>query len=284
MGLRGAFLVFLFSLLCFAQSLAQAAYTLEEGEASSSLSPISITLLSDIDYRPYVYVENESAIGLLPDIVAMIDEKLDRYSIKIEPKRFSAGKNHLRDGTYLGLLGTYFHAHDWPYAYPYSYPLYFESLVTVCRANVFKNKNASWPKDYAGLKIGTIKGYDGWLSDEIRFRSINTVNFFEFPTISLALNGVYKDVVDCTLFEKTTFAQTLDNLISQGKIADKNALKIQTVISRHSVHLAYSFKAYQSDAYPYALDFQKSFDAALYQLIESGELLPLFEKYGVPYQ
>jgi ABC-type amino acid transport substrate-binding protein len=136
--------------------------------------------------------------------------------------------------------------------------------------------------------VHQVATYDGWLDESIKTREVDTVNVFEFPNASLALLGVYNDIVDCTLFEKVSFVETSKQLFADGKIKDLNKLSIGSVLSQNSLHIGYSEKIMRASsltdkaANPY--QFQKAFDAEFFKMLQSGELAPIFLKYGTQYR
>ena len=250
----------------------------------SSQGVKTVRLVADRNYRPYSYVENNELKGLLIDVMNAIDNEMPNFTIDITPSKWSSGKAAVRKGDYTGLIGAYFHGEDWPNIYPYSYPILFESLVTVCSSRFVSDQKTQWPTDYAGLIVGTVAGYDGWLGDGVKYRNINTINFFEFPNTDLALMGVYNDIVECTLFEEASFVDTMKKLLAKGKIKDISKLSIVNFLAKHSVHIAYSEKLATGKESASAYAFRKAFDAQLFAMLQSGELAPIFEKYGVQFR
>lgn len=232
-------------------------------------------------------MENNTPKGLLIDIVNAVDKELEHYSIVFEQHGWQSAKAKMRNGQQLGLLGTYFNARSWPYAYPYSYPILFEKLVTVCHSELDISKtdatDVSWPGSYKGMKIGTVAGFDGWLSDDVRRRQINTVTFFEFPNAALALLGVQNKVVNCTIFEQAAYLATAEYLVKEQRLSLVNNLQVVNDLQKYLVHIAYSHKALAQGKYPHAADFQKSFDIAFEKLLSSGKLASIYAKYGVEY-
>lgn len=249
-----------------------------------SESVTAIKIVADRNYRPYSYVENNQLQGLLIEVIKAVDEKLPAFSFELSPAKWSHGKAKVRNGEYVALLGAYFHGHDWPLIYPYSYPILSESLVTVCSDEYVNKRKMTWPTDYTGAKIGTVAGYDGWLDESIKYRKINTLNFFEFPNSALALMAVYNDIVECTLFEEASFAANSKALVDSGKITNEKKLIIVNYLSKNTVHLAYSEKVMLGEHADTAYELQKAFDAQLFLMLKSNELQPIFERYGLQYQ
>lgn len=241
-----------------------------------------VTLLADQAYPPFSYVENGELKGLLVDIIAAIDAKMPRYRINLLPMPWHKGKALMKKGEHLGLLGAYFHGHDWPYLYPYSQTILYEDLVTVCSNNANMPANASWPESYRGRKLGTVGSYDGWADYGRRLRAEQVAYFFEFPNMELAFSGLVKNVIDCFIVEPTAYSSHLKQAKEAHKIPDGFTSQITNFLSRNTVHLGYSAPALRANKFPYALDFQRTFDSQLFLLKQQGAFDALYEKHKVP--
>jgi ABC-type amino acid transport substrate-binding protein len=166
--------------------------------------------------------------------------------------------------------------------YPYSYPVNRETVVTVCGEKTFDKESRVWPIEYNGQLVGNVAGYDGWLGGEVRTReNTSRVNFLEVPSVELALTMVIKDRLDCTLFEESVFHWSL-NQLSQSTVPrneEDQSTHITSVIAGETVHIGYSAKAIKSK--PYARDFIKKLDIALYKMNQAGELADIKKGYGI---
>jgi len=243
--------------------------------------PITIEFVADRNYPPLMFVEGDTLKGFLIEIVHAVDSELADYNINISASKWQTAKAKIKRGNALGIIGPYFRGHEWEYMYPYSYPIMYEVLVTVCNKDTLAQlpAEATWPDDYRGLKIGTVGAYGGWLDSGIDYEVKGMANFFEFPDAAFAIQGVENDVVNCTLFEQGAYTAVKEKAERAG--AESLNAYLGTIISYHSIHIGYSQTAIDSQAHPYARDFIKSFDLALFKLLRSGKLTPIYEKYGV---
>lgn len=251
--------------------------------AHPETSPQEVVILVDDNFHPYAYEQNGEAKGLLVDLIKRIDENLPEYTISLLPKNWQIAKTEIRKGNFLGLAGVYFHAHDWPYMYPYSYFMFRERVHTVCHKDTPLSQGSKWPSDYSGLKIANVAGYDGWVSGGVRQRKINNVNFFEYPGKELALKAVHNKLVDCSLFEIRAFEYTQQNLGQSSQFEASN-VRLVSFIEEHTVHIGYSEAAIESNDFPYAKHFQKRFDQELFILLTGDYFTPIYEQYGLKNQ
>ncbi len=250
-------------------------------KANVAEKPIVITFASDNNNPPTQYTINGTPVGLLVDVIKMVDTRLDKFDIEIQPSSWPKAKNKVRRGEALGLVGSFFHGHDWPNLYPYSYPIMYDTLVSICNEESNIPEGAQWPQDYQGLKVGTVTGYDGWLNSGINYREKGIANFFQYPNAPLAISAVNKSLVDCTLFEESGY-RAYQSKQEEGQNSEVGSnLRITSYISRHSIHIAYSQKMLNAGNHPYAREFIKAFDKALFELLISGQLKPILTKYDI---
>jgi len=242
-----------------------------------------VKLLTDKSFMPYSFLKDGIPDGLYVEMIKRVDEKLVDYDIELEFSDWGAAKARVKAGTILGLVGPYYHAHDWEYMYPYSIAIDHDHLITVCNINVRLKANPKWPQDYEGLKVGTIAGYDAWRKDTTYGQQIHTVNFFEFPNVNLALKGVDRQIVDCTMFEQGSFSAHIKLMGETGEIKKPENIYVATHISQNAIYIGYSATGIEKGNFPYALDFKKAFDIAFYELLNAGEFESLYQKYNLSY-
>jgi polar amino acid transport system substrate-binding protein len=241
--------------------------------------PTEVELLLDKNYKPYSYLENGKLTGIYVDLVKAAFELMPEYSVRLTAVNWNEGKKAIEKGDALGLVGVFFHGHDWPYMYPYSIAFEQETVVTICHEKVLGQKREHWPQDYRGLLVGNIQGYDGWLNNRVRSES-NTkyVNFLEVPTIAIAFQMVSKGSLDCALFESTAFNHAMSQYDTKQQSGSSTPV-IAAQVSVNSIHLGYSRKAIIENKFPYALEFQQAFDVAIFQLTGSGKADLIRRKY-----
>lgn len=242
-----------------------------------------VTFLVDANFKPYSFEQEGAPAGIIVDIISLVNQQLENYRVVIEAKPWATGKKLLKQGKYFALAGAYFHGHDWPYLYPYSHPLYNESLVTICNNESSIKKGAMWPEDYVTQTIGIVGGYDGWVGASIRSKYADEIQFFEFPNIELMVRGVNKTVVDCAVTELASYKQVLTDTEARKNSAPIHNIQVFEELDRQLAYVGYSEPGIRSGNFPYADDFQKAFDVALFSVIRDGKAKQIFEKYNVPY-
>ncbi|WP_395339702.1 hypothetical protein PN836_015135 [Ningiella sp. W23] len=250
----------------------------------ASAKPIDITLVAIESDAPFAFVENEESKGLLIEIIETVSARLPNYNIHIKHLPWENIKNRDFDTPVDGFLGAYFRIDEWEDVYPYSYPIYHEQMCIVCSS---KNTDSStvhtegygkqWPADYSNSQLGTVRDYSGWFNYDEQARQLGSLNVFEFPDPRIALIGLHKGVVDCTLFEKTVFRSLTKSLTKSGSLPEDHGFYIATELERDSLHIAYFKDAIKGDKQTFFRDFDTAYAKALYNY----ELTPIFASYGV---
>ena len=249
----------LITMLCACQAMAE----------SEEASPQTVTLITDNNYEPYSYVQDNELRGQTVEWIRRIDEALPEYRISLQAMPWREGLHAVRDGKVLGMVGVYFSAKHRGWLYPYSQPLFEESVVVLCGPDVQLESPVSWPTSFAGHLMLNIAGYDGWLDFQIRNQqNTQLMNFFEVPNQTIGYSMLKKGNADCMLSEKHFAEQAL-----QHDTTEPDAMpRIVTEVRRKAIHVGYSFNAITGNQYPYALDFARAFDFAMSELKQKGEL------------
>lgn len=235
----------------------------------ASDSPQKVILLTDSSYEPYSFAQDGKIKGKTIDWIKLIDDAMPNYSIELHAMPWREGLNAIRDGKALGIIGTYFSGEKRSWIYPYSQPLFNETIVVMCKPGTDISSNPVWPESFEGVLMLNIAGYDGWLDFNIRNqKNTQLMNFFEVPTINIAYKILKKNNADCMLSEKTFAKLSLARDLSPA--SDKPS--IVTEISKNPIYIGYSHKAIVEGTYPYALEFAKAFDFTLHKLKRDGIL------------
>ncbi|TDT72345.1 amino acid ABC transporter substrate-binding protein (PAAT family) [Hypnocyclicus thermotrophus] len=241
----------------------------------SSNTPIII--YCDSNYFPLSYEENGEAKGLYIDILNHIFSKMKNYNIKIQPIPWERGKILMKEGRGFALVPPYYHGYDWKYIYPYSLPLFTEEAFMISLKDS-KNYNLKFPEDYYNKTIANIRGYDGWLSPQLRKLIFN--KYIKYDDTSLTpeqqLRKLIDKRVDFIILEKFTFEYALKilrkNKVTNKKLSDFN---IEFTITKEPVYIGYS-KYFKAD---YSLSFRQEFDNLLYLARKNNELEKIIDKY-----
>lgn len=225
-----------------------------------SFAKTVIPVITENSYFPYSYQEGEELRGLYVSMAHELNELMPDFEIKLVPMNWKAGLNAIKKGKYPAILGAYYHGHDWEYLYPYSQPVFYEEVILICHPETDFKGGEKWPADFAGKLVSNVSGYDGWLNNNVRDKSVTKiVNFIEVPNISTAWNMVNKNLVDCSLFEKRALEVQLE------KDPNGKQLIVATSVTVESVHIGYATVQNVTTEWPQLTAFQKQIDNALYQ-------------------
>jgi polar amino acid transport system substrate-binding protein len=243
---------------------------------------IEVTIFVDEAYKPYTFVENGSIKGIYVDVLEQAFSKMAGFKVTMQPVPWKRGKKIMSQGEGLGLTPAYFHGYDWPYLYPYSLPLNSETVNAICTEEVLKEPRPKWPEDYLKLSIGNVAGYDGWGGP--KFKDLveqGQIYYQEVQTAQTLIEVLLKGRLDCIMMESVAFDYNMQQLSELASIdkASNVGIKKGAVITSESSYLGYSEPALKSGKYPYAGDFQKAFDVAIYQMTQSGEIKRIINAY-----
>lgn len=243
--------------------------------STCSNAKIEVVIHVDDSYQPYSYLHEGRVQGLYIDIIEAAFSKLDNYSVKFEPVPWSRGKHLMETGDGFALAPAYFHAHDWPWLYPYTFPLYEETVSVICNSQVSKTDKLQWPEDFVGKTIGSIRGFDGWGGPEFRqMLQKNMFDYHEVDNADLLIMMVASGRNHCILMEKFTFDYHMRNLLRTGQYDPEKSEPLfeAAIAGRDYGYIGFSDAALATDKYPWQKDFQKALDGELYLMKKSGEL------------
>ncbi len=236
---------------------------------------VEVKIHVDDGYPPYSYVKDGRVQGLYIEILTAAFDKMADYSVIFEPVPWNRGKHLMERGEGFAFSPTYFHAHDWPYLYPYSYPLYEETVLVICNSKVNSATSLQWPSDFIGKTIGNMRGYDGWGGAE--FRTLlhqKAINYHEVDGANLLLMMVASGRNDCILMEKLAYQYHMKKLKTSGQYKSETHLRLfqAAIAGRDDGYIGYSEPGIASGQYPWQKAFRRALDGTLYQMKKSGEL------------
>ena len=218
-----------------------------------------ITVAADASFPPYIYEKDGELKGIYVGVIEHLNQHMPDFEITLEPYTWPVAKSKVKNGELPAILGAYYHGHDWDYLYPYSQPLFYENVILVCNNESVKQKGLKWPIDLKGKLISNINGYDGWLHNKVRDKTItDIINLIEVPDVSTAWKMVTKQIVDCTLFERRVLKSVQAGIHSSSKI------NIAADISMESVHIGFSNHKSITSKWPQISQFRKQLDNAIY--------------------
>jgi len=243
---------------------------------------VEVKIHVDDGYPPYSYREKGDVRGLYIDILNTAFTRMEGYSLIFEPVPWNRGKHLMQKGEGFGLMPTYFHAHDWPYLYPYSFPLYEETVLVICNSNVSSAEPLKWPQDFVGKTIGNMRGYDGW--GGVEFRAMieqKAISYHEVDSADLLLMMVASGRNDCILMERLAYQYHMTRLKRSGKYKSETHHRLfqAAVAGRDYGYIGYSEPGLATGQYPWQKEFRKALDGILYQMKKSGELEAITARY-----
>ena len=243
---------------------------------------IEVTLYIDEAYKPFSYAEDGKPKGIYVDMLKLVFSKMPGFQVTLEPVPWKRGKKIMQEGEGFALAPAYFHGHDWPFLYPYSLPIFSETVIAICNESVMAHPRPNWPDDYKKLIIGNVAGYDGW--GGIKFRKLvskGMIYYQEVQNAETLIDMLLKGRLDCIMMENMIFDYHVRRLPSSLTRKEKEQIvyKKAATIGTDSVYIGYSAPAWQKGTYPFARDFQKAFDNAVYQLTQSGEIKNIFKAF-----
>ncbi|MEM0911934.1 MAG: transporter substrate-binding domain-containing protein [Pseudomonadota bacterium] len=273
--LAKTFIILLLIIIVYGQ-----AHSTQNTETTASNQAKSVTLFFDEAYPPYSYKKDDVLMGVLPELISLIDESMKEFDIIKVSGEWHHGKQQLREGNVFGLVGTYFIPNRHDFMFPFSYPLFLEEVVLVCHHLTEIETDSNWPEDYRGLKIGTVAGYDGWANSKNHHRSIQGINYFEFPDVELAFLSVKDRITDCTILERLVFQQMLERTENSLAANANKIIRITTSKRNESVHIGFAKTLFlHDDTSDNALEFAKQFDTAVIELHRNGAIAEVLSKH-----
>lgn len=243
----------------------------------------AVTIYVDDAYKPYSFKNADGeAQGIYIDILKTVFGRMPEFSVNLEPIPWKRGKLLMERGEGLGLAPAFFHGHDWPYLYPYSLPIADEKIISVCHESVLNKARPNWPKDYIGLRVGNVAGFDGWGGDA--FYDLVQQGKIIYEEAKGSVESIIKlglGRVQCIMMEENAFDQEHAKLLMTGEYDQEkfHPLRKGAFVGMDPVYIGYSRKAILSGDYPFHLEFRQAFDAEIYKMTKSGEIREIMWRY-----
>lgn len=118
----------------------------------------NVVLYGDDDYPPYSYVEGGQFKGFYVDLLRLAAKAMPDYQIDLRPRPWKRGLAELEKGYSFGLFPPGLKV-ERNFIASYSAPLYRETVVLFCHADVMKTPRKNFPADFSGLTIGVNAGF-----------------------------------------------------------------------------------------------------------------------------
>jgi polar amino acid transport system substrate-binding protein len=119
----------------------------------------TVILYGDSDYPPYSYLENGRFTGIYVDMLTLAARAMaPRFKVELRPLPWKRGLAELESGHAFALFPPGL-KRERTYIGSYSLPLYRETVVLFCNAQVMKTRRSVFPDDFAGLTVGVNAGF-----------------------------------------------------------------------------------------------------------------------------
>ena len=244
---------------------------------------IEVTIYVDDGYKPFSFVGKDGrAKGMYIDVLRTAFARMKGFNVKMKPVPWNRGKKLMTEGKGFGLAPVFYHGHDWPYLYPYSLPFHVEKIIAVCAEKVLDPPRPNWPKDYIGLSIGNLAGFEGWGGDKFwALVKEGKIVCDETQNSVSHLRKLFLGRVDCIMMEEKAF-DYLFNVLKKDGTYDKGGkvrIKKGAVIGKDPVFIGYSKTAKDMGKYPFLSEFRQAFDCEIYRMIKSCEIDKIMDAY-----
>jgi polar amino acid transport system substrate-binding protein len=223
-------------------------------------------LYGDENYPPYSYVRDGQFSGMYVDILHKAAEHLKPdYVLELRPVSWKRGLLYLERGSGLGLFPPGFKK-ERGYIEVYSVPLYQESVVVFCSAQVMQSNPKQFPDDFEGLTMGTNRGFllSTRLTDAVQS---GIVKVEEANGNASNLKKLAHDRIDCYVSDRAAALYTAKRL-RETDASFTMTLHEAVTLSDEDTFIGYSAKAKP----PFKADFIKRMDAVLSEMKNSGEI------------
>lgn len=225
-----------------------------------------VVLYGDENYPPYSFVLDGQFKGMYVDILHKAAERLrPDYEVELVPIPWKRGLLYLARGSALGLFPPGFKV-ERDYIEAYSVPLYQETVVVFCNAQVMKFNPKQFPEDFQGLTMGANRGF--LLSARLMVAVQNgIVNVEEANGNESNLQKLAHERIDCYVSDRAAALYTA-KLLRERDAGFTMVLHEAVALSDEETFIGYSGKANP----PYKADFIKQMDAVLSEMKRSGEI------------
>lgn len=239
---------------------------------------IAVEILTDESYPPYTYAEDGEAVGIYPDIVHAIDQKLEDFKISIRPVPWKRGLKLIESGRSFALMPPYFHPESRNFISPYSHPMLNEDVVVFCDSEIInQSPRTIWPEDFYGLTIGINSGFNIGGSNFWQASDDGKLFISEAKSNQLNLIKLRSRRIDCYVNDKISILWETKRLLDEEILITPLTFRLATHINTESGYMAYT--NVNEANYPYKDKFVKQFDAALIELQNSGQIERIVQTY-----
>ncbi|MBU2713968.1 substrate-binding periplasmic protein [Zooshikella harenae] len=239
---------------------------------------IPLTILSDIDYYPYSFVEQDKVTGVYTKIIERVLQDMHRYQVTLQAVPWKRGLKMLAQGKAFAMYPPYKKRLSRPFIDPYSKQLMKEIVSVFCREDILLVKRPRWPQDYYGLTIGLNVGFI--MGGEQFHKAVQEgiITIKEYPNNqSNLIQMLIAHETDCYMNDRQAILLTMQYLKKKRSIKQIDRLVEGTTVSVEYGHLGYTNQ--NLEKYPFKQHFVHQFDQILGELELSGELQTIISQY-----
>ncbi|WP_196220497.1 substrate-binding periplasmic protein [Roseibium denhamense] len=193
---------------------------------------LTVLLVQDSDFVPFMYSDNEGAAGIYTDILRAAAARLPDYDISITASAWQRAKFLVETGRAHGLIGSYYTPSQRPWIHRYSVPFITDQITVFCREGI-NAANWVYPDDYAGLRFTNNAGFATPGDAFLKMVAERKIDLIEEQTTEQNLRLLELGRADCYVQDEVT----VNNVLSEQAFE-----KIRPVarIRAETVHVGYS--------------------------------------------
>lgn len=241
-----------------------------------------VTLYGDATYPPYAYHVKGEPKGIYTEIIRAAAALLDDYEIRIVMVPWKRGLKLMESGEGFALFPPYYHPARRPYIDRYSIPILRERVKVYCHKDVFSEKEPHeliWPEDYFGLVISRNRGFN--ILGKKGEAAIERGDLIsdEADSTAIGLKRAVEGRVDCYANDAISIEWTLYNMMRQGLIAEEQRENIRPLSTVQGFQGYIGYSGPGAANFPFKQDFIEQMDAALREVISSGQAEDIVDKY-----
>lgn len=241
----------------------------------AAAQPRLVTIAIDDAYPPYSHLDNERPAGLYVALMQRAGLALPGWELRFVARPWVRALQEAEQGRVDAVLPPYRGlGRDWIALY--AGPLHREEVVLSCGAATHLGPHSQWPQDFAGRRIGTMRGYllNQSLTDAFR---LQTLHKREYRNARDALAALASGEIDCYANDKLNIEQAHDLAQADSLWSTRVPARLQPPFVLSS-QLAFVGISQQSlSQRPELAEFARALDAQLSVMRASGEIQRLID-------
>ena len=246
--------------------------------SAGEVADTPVTVYADAGYQPYAFArEDGEPAGLYFEIVKVAFARMKGYQIEIKPVPWKRGLAMLKNGTAFALYPPYMNLKEEPFTWPYSLPLFEETVVAVCTREAAAKPRSRWPEDFYGLTIGNNAGFKVGGDKFYRAVEAGKIQLEEASDTRTNLIKLGLRRIDCYINDRASIHHTEEQLVRDGKLSPSRVGVEAAVISTEQGFLGFTDR--DQGKFPYKTDFLKQFNSIVYEMKRNGEIDAIARKF-----